>query len=57
MSCILYLVDVYGPLNGASASAANGVLRYTLGAVFPLFALPSKYGRDYGGKSKRLISL
>lgn len=33
----LYLVDVYGPLNGASAMAANGLLRYTMGAVFPLF--------------------
>ncbi|KAF2202288.1 MFS general substrate transporter [Delitschia confertaspora ATCC 74209] len=35
----LYLVDVYGPLNGASAMAANGMLRYLLGAVFPLFTV------------------
>ena len=33
----LYLVDVYGPLNGASAMAANGLARYGMGAVFPLF--------------------
>ncbi|KAH7383974.1 major facilitator superfamily domain-containing protein [Pyrenochaeta sp. MPI-SDFR-AT-0127] len=38
-SSALYLVDVYGPLNGASAMAANGVSRYTLGAVFPLFTI------------------
>ncbi|KAF2816742.1 MFS general substrate transporter [Mytilinidion resinicola] len=35
----LYLIDVYGPLNGASALAANGILRYTLGAAFPLFTV------------------
>lgn len=35
----LYLVDVYGPLNGASAMAANGLLRYALGAAFPLFTV------------------
>lgn len=28
---------MYGALNGASAMAANGLARYTLGAVFPLF--------------------
>lgn len=36
-SCILYLVDSYGPLLGASAAAANGLMRYILGAAFPLF--------------------
>jgi hypothetical protein len=36
------MLDVYGPLNGASAMAANGVSRYTFGAVFPLFAVQSK---------------
>ncbi|QIX01081.1 hypothetical protein AMS68_006598 [Peltaster fructicola] len=35
----LYLIDVYGPLNGASAIAANGVLRYGMGAAFPLFVV------------------
>ena len=38
----LYLVDVYGPLNGASALAANGLVRYIAGAAFPLFTLQSK---------------
>jgi hypothetical protein len=38
-SCILYLIDAYGPLAGASAAAANGLLRYVLGAVFPLFTV------------------
>lgn len=38
-SAALYLSDVYGPLNGASALAANGLVRYGLGAVFPLFTI------------------
>lgn len=38
-SAILYLIDTYGALKGASALAANGLLRYMLGAVFPLFTL------------------
>lgn len=38
----MYLVDTYQALNGASAIAANGLLRYVLGAAFPLFALQSK---------------
>ena len=38
-SCVLYLIDTYGPLGGASAAAANGLLRYVLGAVFPLFTV------------------
>ncbi|KAH7130283.1 MFS multidrug transporter-like protein [Dendryphion nanum] len=38
-SAALYLTDVYGARNGASAIAANGIMRYTLGAVFPLFAV------------------
>lgn len=42
LSAALYIIDVYGPLNGASAIAANGILRYTLGAVFPLFTIHSK---------------
>lgn len=39
------MVDVYGPHNGASAVAANGIFRYTLGAVFPLFTVQSTYHR------------
>ncbi|KAI1608728.1 MFS transporter [Exophiala viscosa] len=38
-SCVLYLLDTYGPLAGASAAAANGLLRYVVGAVFPLFTV------------------
>jgi len=38
----LYLVDVYGHMNGASAMAANGLARYVLGAAFPLFTVQSK---------------
>jgi energy-converting hydrogenase Eha subunit G len=34
-----YLVDTYLSINAASAVAANGFLRYALGAVFPLFTL------------------
>lgn len=42
ISACMYLVDTYGPLNGSSALAANGLLRYTLSAVFPLFTVQSK---------------
>jgi len=39
ISAALYMIDVYGPLSGASAMAANGLLRYTMGAAFPLFTI------------------
>lgn len=42
ISAALYLIDVYGPLNGASALAANGLVRYVAGAAFPLFTVQSK---------------
>ena len=42
-SAALYLVDVYGPLNGASALAANGLIRYIVGAAFPLFTVQSTF--------------
>lgn len=35
----MYLADVYGAQYGASAMAANGMVRYTMGAVFPLFTV------------------
>ena len=41
-AAVMYLIDVYGPLNGASALAANGLLRYMSGAAFPLFTVQSK---------------
>lgn len=34
-----YLIDTYQALTGASAMAANGLLRYVFGAAFPLFTL------------------
>ena len=48
-SCALYLIDTYGPLLGASAMAANGLLRYGLGGVFPLFTVQMyhKMGIDW----------
>lgn len=50
------MIDVYGPVNGASAMAANGIIRYSLGAVFPLFTVQSKFFRflepDYRIKLK-----
>jgi MFS family permease len=39
ISATTYLVDVYMAANSASAVAANGILRYGLGAAFPLFTL------------------
>ncbi|KAL1647790.1 hypothetical protein SLS58_002591 [Diplodia intermedia] len=39
MACALYLANTYGPMYGASAMAACSLLRYVLGAVFPLFIL------------------
>ena len=41
-SSALYQVDVYGPLNGASAMAGNGLVRYIAGAAFPLFTVQSE---------------
>ncbi len=38
-SVVLYLIDTYGPTGGASAAAANGILRYVAGAVFPLWTI------------------
>lgn len=39
ISATTYLVDVYQATNGASAVAANGILRYGFGAAFPLFTI------------------
>lgn len=39
ISATTYLVDVYQASNGASAVAANGILRYGFGATFPLFTI------------------
>lgn len=33
------MLDCFGPLSGASAMAANGLVRYMMGAAFPLFTV------------------
>lgn len=38
MAATQYVLDVYGPLYGGSAQAANTFMRYLMGFVFPLFA-------------------
>lgn len=43
MSGLLYLLDVYDALTGASAVAAASLLRYVLAAAFPLFINPSEF--------------
>jgi hypothetical protein len=39
LSGMTYLIDTYQASYGASAIAANGLLRHTFGAAFPLFTL------------------
>ena len=46
MSGLLYLLDVYEALMGASAVAATSLLRYILAAVFPLFINQSTFPLD-----------
>ena len=46
-SCVLYMVDTYMTVNAASALAANGLLRYIFGAVFPLFAVQMYNGMGF----------
>ena len=59
LGTMTYLIDTYQALNAASAVAANGLLRYTFGAVFPLFTLPmySKLGIAWAGSLLGFISL
>lgn len=40
LSSVMYQIDIYGPRNGASAMAANGLMRNVLGGCAPLFVLP-----------------
>lgn len=47
LSCVLYMVDTYMALNGASAMAANGLLRYIFGAVSPLFIVQMYNGMGF----------
>ncbi|KAF2799242.1 hypothetical protein K505DRAFT_346061 [Melanomma pulvis-pyrius CBS 109.77] len=39
LTTIAYIVDVYGCTNSASAAAASGLLRFLMGAAFPLFII------------------
>jgi len=59
LGTMTYLIDTYQAMNAASAVAANGLLRYTFGAVFPLFTLPmySKLGIAWAGSLLGFISL
>lgn len=59
LSAITYLVDVYQAANGASAVAANGILRYSLGAVFPLFTsqMYEALGIHWSGSVFAFVSL
>jgi MFS family permease len=54
ISSILYMVDTYMAVNGASAMAANGLLRYIFGAVFPLFTVHMYNGMGYHWASSLL---
>ena len=42
MSAVMFVMDCYGPMYGASAMAANTLLRYIFGAAFPLFSRQSE---------------
>ena len=59
LSTITYLVDTYQAGLAASALAANGMLRYTLGAVFPLFTVQMymKLGVHWAGSVFAFLSL
>ncbi|KAJ9602966.1 hypothetical protein H2200_012746 [Cladophialophora chaetospira] len=41
-AAVSYLVNIYGPTFGASASAGNSFARYAFAAAFPLFTVQSK---------------
>ncbi|KAI9720120.1 MAG: hypothetical protein M1828_005848 [Chrysothrix sp. TS-e1954] len=59
VSSITYLIDCYGSRAAASAVAANGFLRYALGAVFPLFVtqMYEKLGVHWAGSIFAFIAL
>lgn len=38
-SAMMFLIDFYGPLFGASAVASGTLLRYIAGTAFPLFVV------------------
>ncbi|CAK7264324.1 hypothetical protein SEPCBS119000_000930 [Sporothrix epigloea] len=59
LSSIVYLVESYGSSSAASALAANGLIRYMLGAVFPLFTFQmyETLGIHWAGSLFALLSL
>lgn len=59
MSCTMYLMDTYGPLYGASAMAANTLLRYSMGFAFPIFVdqMYSKLGIAWATSLLGFISI
>ena len=59
LSTITYLVDTYRAGLAASALAANGILRYTFGAVFPLFTVQMymRLGVHWAGSVFAFLSL
>ncbi|PYH46961.1 putative MFS polyamine transporter [Aspergillus saccharolyticus JOP 1030-1] len=59
LSAITYLVDVYQAGAAASALAANGVIRYCLGATFPLFTVQmyEKLGVHWASSLYAFLSL
>ncbi|CAI7630978.1 unnamed protein product [Penicillium viridicatum] len=54
VSTMLYLTNVYGATYGASALAANGLLRYVVGGSFPLFTIPMYNNLGYPWASSLL---
>lgn len=59
MSAVMFVMDCYGPMWGASAMAANTLLRYVLGAAFPLFSrqMYERLGVDWATSLLACISL
>ncbi|CAK7226006.1 hypothetical protein SCUCBS95973_006057 [Sporothrix curviconia] len=59
LSSIVYLVESYGASGAASALAANGLIRYMLGAVFPLFTFQmyENLGIHWAGSLFAFLSL
>ncbi|KAH8800492.1 major facilitator superfamily domain-containing protein [Xylogone sp. PMI_703] len=59
VSSMTYLIDSYGPRYGASATSANGFLRYIFAAAFPLFAIQmyDKLGIDWATSLLGFISI
>ncbi|TDZ28860.1 Polyamine transporter 4 [Colletotrichum spinosum] len=59
LSIITYMVDFYGVKAAASALAANGIIRYILGAVFPLFTIQmyENLGVHWAGSLFAFLSL